>query len=70
MKFAFYTQGCKVNQCETQALEKLAAARGHQLVGRDADACVLNTCTVTQAGDRKNLRALHRIRDSTALSPS
>ena len=62
MKFAFYTQGCKVNQCETQALEKLAAARGHQLVGRDADACVLNTCTVTQAGDRKNLRALHRIR--------
>ena len=26
MKFAFYTQGCKVNQCETQALEKLAAA--------------------------------------------
>lgn len=62
MKFAFYTQGCKVNQCETQALEKLALSRGHQLAERDADACVLNTCTVTQSGDRKNLRAIHRIR--------
>ena len=32
MRVAFYTLGCKVNQYETQALEQLFAARGHELV--------------------------------------
>ena len=61
MKFCFATLGCKVNQFETQALAQLAQARGHVLVTADADACVLNTCTVTSSGDHKNLRALHKL---------
>ena len=32
MRVAFCTLGCKVNQYETQALEQLFAARGHDLV--------------------------------------
>ena len=52
MKIAFYTLGCKVNQYETQALEQLAVRRGHTLVPfeGEADAYVINTCTVTSSG--------------------
>ena len=31
MKFAFYTLGCKVNQYETQAMEQLLIAMGHEI---------------------------------------
>lgn len=55
MKIAFYTLGCKVNQYETQALEQLAVRRGHTLVPfeGEADAYVINTCTVTAVSDKK-----------------
>lgn len=62
MKFAFFTLGCKVNLFETQALEQLAQARGHEIVDKDADAVIINTCTVTSVSDHKNIRALHRLR--------
>lgn len=62
MKFAFFTLGCKVNLFETQALEQLAVARGHEVVERDADAVIINTCTVTSVSDRKNIRAFHKLR--------
>lgn len=62
MKFAFFTLGCKVNLFETQALEQLAQARGHEIVDKDADAVVINTCTVTSVSDHKNIRAFHRLR--------
>ena len=62
MKFAFFTLGCKVNLFETQALEQLARARGHAVVTEDADAVVVNTCTVTSVSDHKNIRAFHRLR--------
>ena len=62
MKFAFFTLGCKVNLFETQALGQLAAARGHEIVDRDADAVIINTCTVTSVSDHKNIRAFHKLR--------
>lgn len=62
MRFAFFTLGCKVNLFETQALEQLAQARGHEIVERDADAVIINTCTVTSVSDHKNIRAFHRLR--------
>lgn len=62
MKFCFSTLGCKVNQFETQALIQLAQQRGHTVASRDADVCILNTCTVTAAGTHKNLRELRRMR--------
>ena len=54
MKIAFYTLGCKVNQYETQALEQLAVRRGHTLAPfeGEADAYVINTCTVTAVSDK------------------
>lgn len=62
MKFAFYALGCKVNRFEAQALQQLAEARGHEIVKQNADACIINTCTVTSVSDHKNIRAFHKIR--------
>lgn len=62
MKFGFYTLGCKVNLFETQALMQQAQARGHEICSRDADAFIINTCSVTAISDHKNLRAFHKIR--------
>ena len=62
MKFGFYTLGCKVNQFETQALEQLALERGHTICSANADAFIINTCTVTSVSEHKNIRAIHKIR--------
>ncbi len=62
MRFSFYTLGCKVNMFETQALSQLAEERGHIIVEKDADAVIINTCTVTSVSDHKNIRAFHKLR--------
>lgn len=61
MRVSVVTQGCKVNQADSGALEEELEARGHELVpfGREADAVVINTCTVTHRSDR-DARALIR----------
>ena len=66
MRVAFYTLGCKVNQYETQALEQMLAARGHALVPfeGEADAYVINTCTVTAVSDKKSRQVIRRARKS------
>lgn len=64
MKFAFYTLGCKVNQYETQAMERLLLRSGHEL-GRWDEPCdgyILNTCTVTAVSDKKCRNMLRRVR--------
>ena len=64
MRIAFYTLGCKVNQYETQALEQLFTARGHELVPFEgaADAYLINTCTVTAVSDKKSRQIIRRAR--------
>jgi threonylcarbamoyladenosine tRNA methylthiotransferase MtaB len=64
MKVAIYTLGCKVNQYETQAMEQLLRARGHEVVEftAEADAYVVNSCSVTAVSDQKSRQMLHRIR--------
>ncbi len=66
MRVAIYTLGCKVNQYETQAMETELTGRGHTLVpfGRSADACIINTCTVTAVSDHKSRQAIRRARKS------
>ncbi len=60
----FETLGCKVNQFETQALETLLAARGHERAapGSGCDAVVVNTCAVTAESARKSRQAVRRLR--------
>ena len=64
MKFAFYTLGCKTNQYETQAMERLLTAMGHEL-GHFDEACdgyIINTCSVTAVADKKNRAIIRRCR--------
>ena len=64
MKFAFYTLGCKTNQYETQAMERLLTEAGHT-IGHWEDDChgyVINTCSVTAVADKKNRAVIRRCR--------
>ena len=64
MKFAFYTLGCKTNQYETQAMERLLLERGHSIGSFDesCDCYVVNTCSVTAVADKKNRAVIRRCR--------
>ena len=62
MKIAIYTLGCKVNQYETQAMERELVARGHELVDFEspADAYIINTCSITAVSDKKSRQMIRR----------
>ena len=64
MKFSFYTLGCKVNQYETQAMEQLLRAQGHEIGSFDeaCDGYIINTCSVTAVSDKKNRAVIRRCR--------
>ena len=64
MKFAFYTLGCKTNQYETQAMERLLLEKGHEIGAFDeiCDGYVVNTCSVTAVADKKNRAVIRRCR--------
>ena len=64
MKFAFYTLGCKTNQYETQAMERLLTEMGHEIGSFDevCDAYIVNTCSVTAVADKKNRAVIRRCR--------
>ena len=64
MRFAFHTFGCKVNQYETQAMEQLLSAQGHEIArfDEDCDGYIINTCSVTAVADKKNRALIRRTR--------
>ena len=64
MKIHFTTLGCKLNFAESSALGKALLERGHTRAkqGEEADICIINTCTVTDAADHKDRQMIHRIR--------
>ncbi|MGN0108302.1 MAG: tRNA (N(6)-L-threonylcarbamoyladenosine(37)-C(2))-methylthiotransferase MtaB [Hominilimicola sp.] len=61
-KAAFYTLGCKVNQYETEAMAELFASAGYEICdfGDKSDIYVINTCSVTNMGDRKSRQIIRR----------
>lgn len=61
-KIAFYTLGCKVNQADSASMENLFLRAGHQIVSFDsnADVYIINTCVVTNTGQRKSRQTIHR----------
>ena len=56
--------GCRVNQAEMDAIERLFRARGIEVVadGAAADLHLVNTCTVTAVADDKSRKAVRRAR--------
>lgn len=56
MKVAFQTLGCRVNVFDSEAMSEMFLRDGYELVHFDdvADVYVINTCTVTNMGDKKS----------------
>lgn len=63
-KAAFCTLGCKVNQYETEAIREMFENEGYECIpfNEKADIYVINTCSVTNMGDRKSRQMIHRAR--------
>ncbi|MFB7301772.1 tRNA (N(6)-L-threonylcarbamoyladenosine(37)-C(2))-methylthiotransferase MtaB [Heyndrickxia sporothermodurans] len=59
---AFHTLGCKVNHYETEAIWQLFKGQGYERVDFEstADVYVINTCTVTNTGDKKSRQVIRR----------
>ncbi|MBM7649988.1 threonylcarbamoyladenosine tRNA methylthiotransferase MtaB [Bacillus ectoiniformans] len=59
---AFQTLGCKVNHYETEAIWQLFKEQGYERGEFEAmaDVYVINTCTVTNTGDKKSRQVIRR----------
>ena len=62
LKVAGFALGCKVNQYESQAVSNLFRDRGYDIAEIDdyADIYVINTCTVTNLGDKKSRQLIRK----------
>ena len=69
-KAAFYTLGCKVNQYETEAMSELFIRDGYEICdfSDKADIYVINTCSVTNMGDRKSRQIIRRAKKTNPNS--
>lgn len=63
MKVCFYTLGCKLNFSESSTLAREFIAGGYERTEefRDADVCVINSCSVTEHADKKCRNIIRRI---------
>lgn len=64
MKIHFVTHGCKANQYDSERFRQELEARGAQSVDdpAEADAYVINTCTVTNNADAAARKAIRRLK--------
>ena len=64
MKFALYTLGCRVNSYESEAMAEKFIREGYEMAEFEdfADVYVINTCTVTNMGDKKSRQMISRAR--------
>ncbi len=62
MKASFFTFGCKLNQCETEALADSFEKQGFEIVDFDtpAQVFIVNTCTVTSKSEQKARRVIRK----------
>lgn len=63
-KVAFHTLGCKVNQYETEAMEKMFEDNGYKIVSENeiSDIYVINTCTVTNLSASKSRQFIRKVK--------
>ncbi len=59
---AFFTLGCKLNQCETEAMSEAFASSGFNIRGFSEKALiyVVNSCTVTSKSEQKTRRLIRK----------
>ena len=60
MNLCVYTLGCRLNQCESEAIADSFSAAGWNIVKEDepADLYIVNTCTVTAKAEQKARRMI------------
>ena len=60
MKIYVYTLGCRVNQCESEAIAEAFMNSGHEVLhsAKGADLVLVNTCTVTSKEEQKARRMI------------
>ena len=64
MNLYVYTLGCRLNQCESEAVAESFEKSGHEVLkqfdvgGRTADLVIVNTCTVTSKAEQKARRMI------------
>ena len=63
MKAVVFTLGCKVNECESDALISGLIARGYEVTDKleYADLYVVNTCAVTAEAEKKSRQTVSRV---------
>ncbi len=61
---ASHALGCKVNQYESEAIAELFEQRGYKIVDMEqqADVYIINTCTVTNFGDKKSRQLIRKVK--------
>ena len=64
MKVAFSTLGCRVNKYESDAMTEKFLLEGYEVVDYSefADVYVINTCSVTNMGDKKSRQLISKAR--------
>jgi len=62
LRIRIITLGCKVNQCDAEAMARALAAAGYEVAPQGgADAFVVNTCTVTATADAKARKLIRKL---------
>lgn len=66
MNIYFITFGCKVNLYETENMKQSLSEHGHRAVSSEseADAFVINSCTVTEDSDKKLKKKIRQLKRS------
>ena len=61
--FKVITLGCRTNQYESQGYTDQLLSQGYVQVkeGEEADLCIVNTCTVTEAADHSSRQAIRQL---------
>ena len=61
---ASHALGCKVNQYESEAIAELFEQKGYTIVDMEqsADVYIINTCTVTNFGDKKSRQLIRKVK--------
>lgn len=70
MKVAFYALGCKVNQYEIDCYAKMFRDKGWEVGAFDeeCDVYVINTCAITNIGERKSRQFIRRAKKKNPLA--
>ncbi len=63
MKYYISTLGCKVNTYESNVISDLMSNVGYKKTDnpKEAEICIVNTCTVTNTADNKSLKVVRQI---------